>query len=300
MRLREEKKRDKKRDFCHTRTRIKPFVQKGPLSMTVSQKATPVQFEQLDQTIQEIFTTTATALAKATHFVQRKSDLDGPCFAQALVFGWLANPTAGYTFLQSMLEIVGCDVSAQALEQRMTPQAADFLCSLLYAFTSANIASEPVVSELFNRFNGVYLQDGTVIGLPAEMEYVYQGCGGNTKDSGKSALRLQVRLNLSTGALDGPWITSARNCEREGEGSMQQKPLAANALFLTDTHYVTLHEIGEHRVQKRWWASHARSDLKITDVCGRQYTLATFVQDRSNGMETIDEWVTIGCQKATQ
>jgi hypothetical protein len=268
--------------------------------MTVSQKAVPVQFEQLDQTIQEIFTTTATILAKETHFVQRKSELDGPRFAQALVFGWLANPSAGYTFLQSILEIVGCDVTSQALEQRMTPQAADFLCSLLHAFTYANIASEPVVSELFRRFDGIFLQDGTVIGLPTEMSYLYKGHGGNTKESGKSAMRVQVRFDLSTGALDGPWITSARNCEREGEGSMQQRPLGENALYLTDTHYVTLREIQQHEVHHRWWASHARSDHRITDVCGRKYTLAEFVHARSNGMEIIDEWVTIGCQEATQ
>ena len=268
--------------------------------MTVTHNPIPVQFEQLDETIQQIFTTTATLLAKETHFVQRKSELDGPRFAQALVFGWLANPTAGYTFLQSMLEIVGCDVSAQALEQRMTPQAADFLCSLLQAFTYANIASEPVVSELLSRFDGVFLQDGTVIGLPAEMSSLYQGCGGNTKESGKSAMRIQVRLDLSTGALDGPWISSARTCERKGEGSMQQKPLGANALYLTDTHYHTLHEIQDHREHKRWWAGHARSNLKITDVCGRQYTLLQFVQARSTGTEMIDEWVMIGCQKATQ
>jgi hypothetical protein len=276
------------------------FVQKGPIPMTVSHPSIPVQFEKLDQTIQEIFTTTANDLARETHFVQRKSALDGARFAQALVFGWLAKPTAGYTFLQSMLEMIGCDVSAQALEQRMTPQAADFMRSLLHAFTYACIESEPVVSELLNRFDGVYVQDGTVIGLPNDMDFLYQGCGGNTSESGKSALRLQVRLNLSTGALDGPWMTSARTCEREGEGSMQQKPIPANALFLTDTHYVTLHEIGEHRVHKRWWASHARANLAITDVCARKYTLAQFVHDRSDGKETIDEWVTIGCQKALQ
>src|ERR1019366_5073853 len=122
--------------------------------MTVSQKAAPVQFEKLDQTIQEIFTTTADALARETHFVQRTSPLNGARFAQTLTFGWLANPAAGYTFLQEVLEIVGCDVSAQAVEQRMTPQAADFMLSLLHAFTYACIGSEPVVSELLNRFNG--------------------------------------------------------------------------------------------------------------------------------------------------
>jgi hypothetical protein len=275
-------------------------VQKGPLAMTVSQKAVPVQLENLDQTIQEIFTTTATLLARETHFVQRESELNGARFAQALVFGWLANPTGGYTFLQSMLELLGCDVSAQALEQRITWQAADFLQSLLHAFTYANVASEPVVNELFNRFEGVYVQDGTVIGLPPELESIYQGFGGNTKDSGKSALRLQVRVNLSTGGLSGPWITSARKCERTGEGSTHHLPLPAGSLFLTDTHYMTLEEIHEHRRHNRFWASHARANVTITDVCGRKYTLYEFVHARSDGKETIDEWVTIGCKKSSQ
>jgi hypothetical protein len=56
---------------------------------------------QLVQTLQTLFTTMADSLARATGFVQRRSKLTGAAFAQALVFGWLANPQASLTDLAS-------------------------------------------------------------------------------------------------------------------------------------------------------------------------------------------------------
>src|SRR5579863_9362787 len=214
--------------------------------MTVSQSPTAVHYEELDETIKELLGKTANEIARETQFVQRRSALDGAHFVQALVFGWLSNPEASYTFLQQMLSTAGCEVSAQALEQRMTAHAADFLLSLLHAFVYACVVSEPVMTELLSRFEGVYLQDGTVISLPNELAGLYRGCGGNTSESGLSALRVQVRLNLTTGAMQGPWIAPAVQCERSGAGSMQQAPLPANGLYLTDSGYITLQEIKEH------------------------------------------------------
>ncbi len=268
--------------------------------MTVSYPWIPVQFADLDHTIQDLLQTTANDLARETAFVQRCSALDGAHFAQALIFGWLADPEASYSFLQQMLEISGCDVSAQALEKRMTPQAADFLLSLLYAFTSACIASEPVMTELLSRFAGVYLQDGTVISLPSELKSVYRGCGGSTSESGVSALRVQVRLNLTTGAMQGPWVAPAVQSERTGPGCMQESPLPTDALYLTDSGYVTLHEIKAHREQGRWWMSHARADWQLTDARGVKQSLVQFIQSKGQDQSVIDEQVMIGAQPGVQ
>jgi len=267
--------------------------------MTVSHVPTSVQFEELDETIQEVLGKTANELARETHFVQRRSQMDGAHFAQALIFGWMTNPEASYSFLQQMLELSGCDVSAQALEKRMTPQAADFLLSLLHAFMYACIASEPVMTELLDRFEGVYLQDGTVIGLPNALEPLYKGCGGSTSESGKSGLRIQARLNLNTGQLQGPWIASAAACERKGAGSMQQEPMPANGLFLTDNGYITLQEMKEHHEHGRWWASHARSDWSLTDAKGIKSSLLEFLKKREN-QGVIDEWVMVGSRGSSQ
>jgi Transposase DDE domain len=264
--------------------------------MTVSQNPIPVQFEELDKTIQELLGKTANELAREAKFVQRQSAMDGAHFAQALIFGWMVDPDASYSFLQEMLEISGCDVTAQALEKRLTSKAADFLLLLLHAFVYACVASDPVMTELLSRFEGVYLQDGTVIALPNELEGMYRGCGGNTSESGRSALRVQVRLNLNTGALQGPWIASAADCERKGPGSLEQTPLPAKALRLTDSGYITLHEIKERKEQNQWWMSHSRADFHVTDASGVKRSLPEFLKKKGEKGTLIDETVFIGSQ----
>lgn len=267
--------------------------------MTVSQKTPAVQFEELDEMIQEILGETANHLARETRFVQRKSLMDGAHFAQGLIFGWLSHPEASYTVLQEMLAIAGCEISAQALEQRMTAQAADFLLWLLYACTTACVAADPVMTELLNRFEGVYLQDGTVIGLPNSLQGLYRGFGGNTSESGLSAMRGQVRLTVSTGAMQGPWLSEAVQPERQGPGWMEQAPTPAGALLLTDNGYITLHEIKEHQEHQRLWMSHARADFRITDARGVKYTLPELVKKKAKE-GVVDEWVTLGSQPALQ
>ena len=168
-------------------------------------------------------------------------------------------------------------------------------CSKCSLFLYACVTSDRVMTEILTRFEGVYLQDGTIIGLPNELEPLYKGAGGNTAESGRSALRLQARLNLNTGQLYGPWIAPAVQCERKGAGSQEHHPLPANALALTDSAYITLQEMKEHAKGERWWASHARSDWRITDGRGVGSTLPEFLKKRQK-QELIDEWVWVGAR----
>src|SRR5579884_1462314 len=186
------------------------------MTMTVSYPVPSVQFEELDEIIQTALGAKANEIARETRFVQKKSKIDGAHFAQALIFAWLTDPNVSYTGLQQMLKIAGSDASAQALEKRMTEKAADFLLALAYVLMGCCVSSDPVSTDVFSRFNGVYLQDGTIIALPNELKEKYKGSGGSTEKSNKSALRIQVRLNMANGALLGPWLAPAVQCERQG------------------------------------------------------------------------------------
>lgn len=149
--------------------------------MTVAYRETAVQMEDLNETITMLLSQTAEELARETRFVQRRSPLNGLLFARTLILGWLANPEASYGQLRELLAIQGCDISEQALEQRLSERSADFLLSLLHAFVGECIGSEPVMIELLRRFEGVYVQDGSVITLPAALEGLYKGCGDGQK-----------------------------------------------------------------------------------------------------------------------
>ena len=63
------------------------------------------------------------------------------------------------------------------------------------------VASRVARIPLLAKFNGVYAEDCSTIGLPAELADQYQGCGGSDEHSGKSAMRLFVSYELKTGKL---------------------------------------------------------------------------------------------------
>lgn len=253
------------------------------------------ELDALDRQVKEFLEQVSEELARQTGFVKRKRAISGAIFAQALIFGWMVNPEASYTQLQQLLAILGSPASAQALEQRMTERGADFLLSLLSGLLGVCAESEGVMCEVLQRFKGVYLQDGSLITLPDELEGLYKGCGGGSEEGGRSGLRLQVRLNLLTGELQGPWLQEAVQCEREGAGSIEQDPLAEGALQVVDSAYVTLEKMKTSAQQKLWWLTTARADWQVTDERGIKSSLPNFLKSREK-QQVIDEWVTVGSQ----
>ncbi len=262
--------------------------------MTVTQTSSPVQIDELDKTLKKLFTEVACQLARDTGFVKRQSPITGAVFAQALIFGFLMNPDASYTDLQQMLAMQNVKVSAQALEQRMSETAGCFLLRLLECVVEANIAQEPVAIELLERFQGVYLQDGSIIGLPAELASRWQGFGGNTEKSGQSALRIQVRLNLHTGQMQGPWLQAARTHERTGISSFEETAVPEGSLTIMDAGYFTIQRMKEFNRQNQYWVTHAKADLLITDARGVKRSIPEMLKMR-NG-DVIDEEVIVGAK----
>ncbi|HEX3643175.1 MAG TPA: IS4 family transposase, partial [Ktedonobacteraceae bacterium] len=262
---------------------------------TLSQESNHLQKQDWDEELAYLLKEKACELARETGFVKRKSPITGAVFAQTLIFGFLSQPEASYTQLQQMMAMQGVTASAQALEKRMSKAAATFMQRLLEAMMGICVSSEPVCVEVLQRFNGVYLQDGTVIGLPHELEGEWRGFGGNTEKSGRSAVNAQVRLNLSTGGMQGPWLQDARACEREGEGSLEQTPLPKGALWLTDMGFFTIKTMRQMDVDGRYWLNYAKADLKLIDHRGVKYSLPQYLA--AQGTDHIDEMVTVGVRE---
>jgi hypothetical protein len=267
--------------------------------MTVAQTIPDVQLEALEPILQTFLKETADALARETHFVQRVSPLTGAIFAQTLILGWLAQPEASYTHLQQLMALRGCKVSSQALEQRMTEKAADFLLCMLHALITEALSVQDVENTLLERFKGVYLQDGSIISLPNSLEGIYQGCGGGTKESGKSGMRMQIRLNMSSGHMQGPWLGEERACEQKGAASFQEHPLPPGSLLLTDSAYLPMHMMKQQTTQGVWWETHARANLIVRDAHGVRYTIKEYLRKHEQE-RVIDEWVTIGDTNTTR
>ena len=184
---------------------------------------------QVAEAIQTVLTTSAKDLERETGFVQRSTaQLDGPSFAQTTVLCWMDEPEASYSQLQQVAASLGVPVSNQALEQRFGPASASFMQRLLEEAVGQVISSEAYAPELLRRFNGVYLQDGTLISLPPQLAEAWPGWGGNTPQAGQSSLRVQVRLELGQGEMQGPWLQAGRAAERSGPAV--QTPLPTGCL----------------------------------------------------------------------
>src|SRR5438270_11092914 len=131
--------------------------------------------------LQTVFTSTAENAARETKFVQRQGKITGPAFAQTLTFGWLAKPEATLEDLAQTAAALGTVISPQALDQRFTPQAAEFLHDVLQAAVHRVVAADPVAVPLLQRFpGGVHLFDSTTIALPDALASLWAGCGGTT------------------------------------------------------------------------------------------------------------------------
>lgn len=265
--------------------------------LTVPQTLEENQLPIFEEALETLLTEDANAVAWQTGFTRRRSPITGAVFAQSLLFGWLARPDASYSQLQQVMEIIDCDVTAQALERRMTEKGADFLLHLLHLMLGICAEHEGVLTELLQRFNGVYLQDGTVIGLPESLKGLWQGSGGNTAHSNRAGLRVQVRLNLSTGAIAGLCLQEARSSERSSPCDLEQLPLPKGALWLVDAGYFALKTMRQMQQEGQQWLTHARADVCVQDSRGVRYAQVSDFVTARKGKGVIDEWVTLGAKE---
>jgi hypothetical protein len=147
---------------------------------TIASVLTPLQDQQLGEIenhLQSLFHEKAEQWARSTGFVQRASKISGSAFAQMLVFGFLNQPEASYTDLQQMMELQGIHVSPQAIEERMTPQGAALMRRLFEEMVALVISGQECHIPILQSFDGVYLQDGTIVTLPDELREHWRGSG---------------------------------------------------------------------------------------------------------------------------
>jgi len=239
-------------------------------------------------TLQNLLLQAARQAGLESRFLLRRSKLSPEAFVQTLVFGWLANPSASLQQLSQTAALVGTNLSAQALDQRFTRQAAHCLKLVLEAALQYVFAADPITVPLLERFTGVHLIDTSVIVLPDELLEVWAGCGGS---SGKTAaLKVEVGLELSTGKLAGPHLHSGRT--HDNQGVLHRADIKAGSLRLADLAYFDLKRLRELHEQQVYWITRVKSTTKIVDDAGDQLTILEFLKAQRG--ESIDAWVKLG------
>ncbi len=209
---------------------------------------------QVSETMQRILTSRAKELERASGFVERSSaQLDGPIFSQTTVLTWMHTAEASYTQLRHTAASLGVQVSNQAIEQRFGQGSVQLLRALLEEAVGQVISSEASAPQVLARFQGVYLQDGTVISEPSSLAHEWPGHGQAGQEA---ALRVQGRLELGSGSLSGLWLQGGREAERSGPAI--STPLPVGSLFNADMGYFTLSEMRQRGKLGQYWLTQAR------------------------------------------
>jgi hypothetical protein len=250
---------------------------------------------QVSETMQTILSETAHKVAAESGLVKRHRKVNGANLCQTLVMGWLSNPAATLEELCQTGVAVGLEISPQGLDQRFTKETAVFLQQMLEETISATFFAEPVAAPLLQRFNGVYLTDSSIVQLPDELWDSWRGFGGRVMTS-RAALKLQVRLDMLEGKLEGPLLCPGRMHDRAAEAL--HEPLPAGALHLADLGYWKLAGLADLSAQGCYWLTRLQVQTKIIDEAGRSWCQADFLQAQQ--CDQLDVSVRLGAKQHLQ
>jgi len=244
----------------------------------------------LAATLQTLLTDEAETAAQETGWVRRCRRFSGATLVQTLVLGWLHKPRAPLDGLTEIAADLGIDVSLQALDKRFTPAGSHCLARLLTQALQRVVAAQPLDVALLSRFAGVYVYDSTTLSLPRALVEQFPGSGRDRAGQRPAALKCQVELELSTGALDFH-IEPARQTDVRSE--LVRRPLPAGSLRLADRGYLDLTRLADDTAAGIYWLSRLQSGM-IVEGAGRRGTLAAWL--KGCAAACVDQAVAVGTQ----
>jgi hypothetical protein len=222
----------------------------------------------LASALQELFTSSASRLARSSGFVQRSSKLGGALFAQTLVFTYLANPDATLDELSQTARFLGLTFSPQAIAERCNQSAASFLHDLLALAVRRLIAADPLTIPLLEPFSAVFIEDSTTIVLPDALQSIWAGCGSSTGQPA-SALKVNLRLNLTTGQLESLTLHAGRVHDRTAAAPLSSLP--PGSVYLADLGYFSLARLQTMEAQGDFFLSRLQVQTTVFDAQGQRW-----------------------------
>lgn len=238
-----------------------------------------VIISQVIQAMQTVLTDIADELAQTTNFIKRQVKITGSNFCQTLVMGWLGKPEATLEELCQTAAAIGLEITPQGLEQRFTKEAADFMKAELEEAMAQVIQADAVTIPILQRFKGVYLTDSSTVSLPDELSEVWIGCG-NRSGSGKAALKLETRIDMLKGDIDGPLLADGLTNDRKA--ARLHKPLPKGSLSIADLGYWKLADLEEKSLAGIYWLSRPQAGTIIYDEWGNRWSLADLMSRQTD------------------
>jgi hypothetical protein len=225
-------------------------------------------------------------LARQTHFVQRLRLLKPDAFARTFCLFLIRYPKATLEQLAEQLH-----VSASALKQRFTDNAAKFLRALLQRTLDclATTLHKRCPIPLLRRFNGVYLVDGTIVSLPATLAKRFPGYGGGAgidHPATAAAVKILLRLRIDTTQATQLLLDAATTPDIHLLQQLTELP--KGALHIGDLGFFDCEYLSGLTDQGIFWLTRLPACVKVREKPGDWQELASWLQGLSRG--GLSQW----------
>lgn len=218
--------------------------------------------------LQYVLNDKADELALHSGFIKRQRKMTGSKFVKTLLFGWLQNTPPSVEGLIRAGLSHDLKISAQGLDKRFTDKACSFMKAVLEeAMGQLITVSNPVELDVLSRFAAVYIADCSTVTLPAALQGIWPGVGG---DASPAALKLDACLEFKTGRLQ-LGLLPGRHADRRS--SAAEAVYAPSSLRLQDLGYFNLQRMQEQAQRGEYWISRLQPGTRLFSTDGEAIDL---------------------------
>ena len=239
--------------------------------------------------LQLLFGTIAEDAGKVAGIIVRQRKFTCLSLARTFVLGFLHKPNASDEDLAQMAVQCGVAVTPQAVEQRHTAKLVTFLEELFRHAATVVVASTRTLATLLDRFTNVTILDSTTITVPDSMRERFRGCGGR-HGSGKAALKLQVELDLRTGALSHIEIEPGRS--PDAATVRQHAAYPAGSLRIADLGYFNVSVFAEMVQLSVYFLSRLQFGTKVYPLVGQAVAILEWLAQQPGPL--VDQPILLG------
>ena len=243
--------------------------------------------------MQTVLVEKANNLAVDTGFTERNREITGSSFVRGLVSAWQTNPQASLENLSQAIGNAGTPITRQGVAYRFDAKAVVFMKAMLEASLQEAVSAMPVSQGLLSRFTSVDLVDSSIITLPNKLQNIWQGSGGYGLNASVAALKLNVRLDVRSGALKTLDLSDGIQHDRRSVAHHQ--PMEAGSLQIADLGYFKLDDFEAIDQQGAYWLSRYKLGTKVYDGRGTELILSQWLPQQIG--QTVDCPVRLGASK---
>lgn len=247
---------------------------------------------QVSKAMQDVLDIQANKIAQDAPFFKRHRQLTGSSFVRGLVFGWINDPQATLDTLSQSIGNAGTPLTRQALHQRLTYEASDFLYEVLCESLSQVVRAMPVDQGLLSRFTHVELVDSSQIELATPLAGQWRGSGGYHVGTDSAAIKVNVRWDVRRGQLCELDLSDGR--QHDGQSSVQHARMPEGSLRIADLGYWKLSVLARIADEGSYWLTRYKVGTIVCDAQGQAIDLITALPQTTG--QQVDWQIYLGQQ----